>query len=153
MTMDYGTILELRDLHSALKRHNGGYFFPKVVVKYSNLCNHLSSEGHLQVCMCVWVRVSVVKYSNLCDFKFKGQFSGVYVCVHACEKEWVWWSIQIYLTIYVQRSISRCVCMRKSECGKVFKFMWLSSKVNFQVCVRERAWTDLCHIFLTSTGL
>ena len=127
MTMDYGTILELRDLHSALKRHNGGYFFPKVVVKYSNLCNHLSSEGHLQVCMCVWVRVSVVKYSNLCD----------------------------YLSSKVNFQVCMFVCMhvRKSECGEVFKFIWLFMFKGQFPGVWERAWTDLCHIFLTSTGL
>jgi hypothetical protein len=88
------------------------------------------------VCVCEkeWVWCEVFKFKWL--FKFKGQFSGVYVCVHACEKEWVWWSIQIYVTIYVQRSISRCVCVRKSECGKVFKFMWLSSKVNLIIHVQ-----------------
>lgn len=37
------------------------------VVKYSYLCDHLSSKVNFQVCICVWERASVVMYSNLCD--------------------------------------------------------------------------------------
>ena len=58
-------------------------------------------------------------------FKFKGSFTGVYVCVRKSECGVKYSNLSDYLSSKVNFQVCMFVCMhvRKSECDEVFKFM------------------------------